>query len=238
MLINLISQAPKVSLYREGNPKAMENYRIKNHATIRRIINKDKNKYLIFKPVNDLQQADQLLSIFPSTKAIWIYRDYNAVVNSAVSKWHDAQKKIILWLVDNYGKNSKDILDGNENSQYVTYMEKIKIDTVSTIKELASKEMTNEDGAALLWYVRNKIYFDLGLQSDNRVLLMSYENLVTNPGEKLKKIFDFIGCSFSTEYTKNVRTSSLGKKYAFDLNSEIDKICSVMLKRFNDQDSR
>ena len=235
MLINLINQAPKVSLYREGNPKVMENYRIKDSDTIKRIINKDKNKFLIFKPVNDLQQADHLLSIFPNTKAIWIYRNYNAVINSAVTKWQDAQKRIVLWIKDNYGKENIEFSSNNEDSQYATYIENIKPDTVNTIKELANGEMTNEDGAALLWYIRNKIYFELNLQSDERVRLINYENLVTNPDEKLKDVFDFIGCGFSSEYTNKVRTSSVNKQYSFKLNPKIDQICSDMLKKFNDQ---
>ena len=230
MLLNLLSQAPLVSLYREGNTSAMENYRIKDSNTIERIIKKDKNKFLIFKPVNDIQHTDQLLAIYPNTKSIWIYRNYNAVINSAVTKWKGAQKEIILWIKEKYEEKKLSSLNHGEDSQYATYIENINLDSIELIKDLASHDMSNEDGAALLWYIRNKIYFELNLQKDERVKLINYEDLVTNPTEKLKDIFDFIGCNFSNHYANEIRATSINKEYSFKIDPEINKICKKMLK--------
>ncbi len=234
MLMNLIGQVPKVSLYREGNPKAMNNYRIKDQDTIEQIINKDKNTFIIFKPVNDIQHAEKLLSIYTNTKAIWIYRDYKAVINSAITKWEDAQKKIVLWILNNHEKEKFVSSNGGDNEQFTVYIENMQLDTVNIIKQLASEDMTKEDGAALLWYIRNKIYFELALQDNEKVKLVNYEKLVMNPAEKLKNINEFIGCNFSNEYANQVLTSSVNKKYSLTLNPKIEKLCRDMLNKFDD----
>ena len=177
--------------------------------------------------------ADHLLSLYPNTKAIWLYRDYSAVSNSAVKKWRDAQKNIVLWLAKNYGK--EEILNNDLTRACNVYLEKMMPETIATIRKVANVNMTQEDGAALLWYIRNKIFFDLALQNDKRVYVIKYENLVTAPEKNMRNLCKHIGCKFSKKTIDKIKTSSVKDQYPFKLDPNIELICNQLLNDLDDQ---
>jgi hypothetical protein len=94
--------------------------------------------------------------------------------------------------------------------------------------------MSPYDGAALLWYVQNSKFFSLKLHEDNRVLLVRYDDLVTNPEEWFKRVFSFIGCHFSSQYIDGIYDSSIGTDPLVTINANIEPHCEEMLDRLNE----
>ena len=107
--------------------------------------------------------------------------------------------------------------------------------TVNLVRKLGNPGMSPEDGAALLWYVRNLIYFDLGLEMDPRVLLVRYEDLVTKPQQYFPRIFGFIGCNFDQEYVGDIFDTSVNKNAGLAVNQEIGLLCREMAQRLDQQ---
>jgi hypothetical protein len=105
--------------------------------------------------------------------------------------------------------------------------------TMDLVKSLCSPDMSAEDGAALLWYARNLLYFDLGLQQDRRVLLVKYEDLVTNPGQYVSRVFQFIGCRFDQNYIRDIFTTSVKKHAAPSIKRKIEVLCREMSQRLD-----
>jgi hypothetical protein len=233
MLANLLGHTKSISIYKEKNKKAMRNFRIRDDNSIKRLIDEERNDFIVIKPINDSQHADHLLSLYPNAKAIWLYRDYNAVSNSAVKKWQDAQKNIVLWLAENYGK--EEFPNNDLTKDCSVYLERIELDTIATIRKVANVNMTQEEGAALLWYIRNKIFFDLALQNDKRVYIIKYENLVTDSEKNMRKLCEHIGCKFSKKTIEKIKTSSVKNEYPFELGSSIEQICKKLLNDLDDQ---
>ena len=233
MLIKSFQRSRDCSVYGEADPRANKDWRFREESVIRKMIAEDPCSYIVFKPLNDIQYADQYIDKYQNVKAIWIYRNYNDVVNSAVAKWKDAQKNIIQWISSNYGEPA--IPEDKMSRDCSVYLEIMNTDTWSSIKDQISDVMSNSDGAALLWYIRNCIYFDLNLQNNEKIILVKYEDLVSAPKEKIKDIFDFIGCKFSNRYVREINSASIRKQKPPLLNKKIETICEDLQKKLDNQ---
>lgn len=230
MLQKIMAKNTNFKVYEEGNPLAMDNYRFKDRTSIKKLIQRNPEQYINFKPLNDSQYADQFLDTWPSAKAIWMYRHYSDTVNSAVHKWGDAQKKIVLWIK---GRKKHLSSEDDNGAGCSIYMERMAQDTFKTIKNLAYDNMSDKNGAALLWYLRSSIFFDLSLQNDKRIILMKYEDLVKDPEYHVKQVFDFIGCPIHDKYWEDIFTSSIKKNPSPQLDKEIETACQDMLQKLD-----
>ena len=213
MLLQIMDKSPYCSIFHESDRFAYEKTRIRSDQRIRAIIRRSPTPVPVFKPINDSQHADRFLAMHPHAKCVWLFRNYFDVVNSAVSKWKSAQKTIMNGIARGQG----------QHPDYAAINDRMSPQTRQLIQNLSSEDMSSEDGAALLWYVRNRIYFDLDLASQSRVLLVKYEDLVTSPELEFKRIFAHAGCPFEAVYTQSVHLSSVGKKPAPPISNEIKK---------------
>jgi hypothetical protein len=194
---------------------------------VKRLVQKSDEPIVVFKPVLDSQHTDRLLDIDPNAKAIWVYRDYRDVVSSSVKKWQGDQKDIMYGIAEGIRRDPK-------HHQYAI-ADRMSDQTVNLVKNLCNSGMSPEDGAALLWYVRNLIYFELGLEKDQRVLLVRYEDLVTRPQQYFPRIFHFIGCYFDQEYVSDIFDSSVRKNAGPAINNEVELLCREMVQRLDQQ---
>jgi hypothetical protein len=228
MLIKVLGKSAECRVYNEGrNNPAYDYYRLRSNETVKRLIKKSDKPIIVFKPVLDSQHTDRLLDLWPNAKAIWIYRDYRDVVNSSVKRWQGDQKDIMYGIAAEIRREPK-------HHQYAI-SDRMSERTVNLVRELCSPAMSPEDGAALLWYVRNLIYFDLVLEKDPRILLVRYEDLVTGPRQYFPRIFGFIGCYFDQKYIGDIFDTSVKKAAAPAINKEVELLCSEMLQRLDHQ---
>lgn len=236
MLIGQLRMSPYCLSFEESDPRAMREMRLRDENVIHDLIRKDPHCFLIFKPLNDSQYLDTYLDRYDSAKVLWMYRSYGDVINSAVDKWGDWQKTIVLWIKNNYG--TLDLPPPRSPTDKVIrdcaiYTERMREETWQRICELADENISSQEGAALLWYLRNQIYFDLHCEGRDDVLLVRYEELVTNPDTYLKRVFDFLGCEYKVQFSDNIHTSSVRKQDSPQLRPGIKQACEEMQKRLN-----
>ena len=226
MLLNVLGRSPEVCIYQESNRKAFDEYRrLWADDTVQRLIRESRKRIVAFKPLNDSQHTDRLLKLHLNAKAIWVYRRYQDTVNSAIKKWGAVWEEIMYGISKGYYKKPGRRAIG----------ERMSPQTVALVKKFCSKDLSAEDGAALLWYVRNSIYFDLNFQNNPKVLLCKYEDLVTKPEQHFQRIFDFLGCDFSHKFIDDVHASSIRKDTSPTLDPEIESLCEGMMDRLNEQ---
>ena len=58
--------------------------------------------------------------------------------------------------------------------------------------------MTPETAAALFWWMRNGLYFELGLDRRDDVLLTSYQDMLATPSSAMQRICQFLGLHVPT----------------------------------------
>lgn len=234
MLEKVLGSAEGVSLYGEGNRKAMktqQGYRLRDDSVLRNLIRRDRNPFIVFKPLNDSQHVDRLLGLHEHVRVIWIYRHYHDTINSMIRKWGDSQKRTVTWLRDNVQKAGAAEWDGKNQQSF--YAERLTDEGLSVLRELVTPEMTAEDAAGIMWYLRNRIYFDRNLQERSNALLIRYEELATSPMEQLGRIFEFVGLQGHEECAREIKASSVGREKPPALAPAIRDLCDGMLGRLD-----
>ncbi len=223
-LSNVLWHSGECLIYRGGNRVAFDdNFRLRSSGTVRRLVRWSMRRFVIFEPANDLQRAIELLNLHPLARAIWIYRQYRDVAAAAVRDWGDAQKQILCGIAR--GRQRHPGQDAIREGMSPALLD--------LCGRLCTEEMSPEDGSALLWHVRNAIYFELELYANDRVLLVRYEDLVTRPLAHFPMVFSFLGCHFSEEYVSAVNPFAVGTGDGVFVSREIEDLCEDTMARFD-----
>ncbi|HEB86958.1 MAG TPA: sulfotransferase [Gammaproteobacteria bacterium] len=231
LLIDILGKSPLCQTFHEVDDRAMQDVRLRDEPVIKQLIQDDGHPLLIFKPINDSQYSEAFINTYDNSRIVWLYRDYNDVVNSALVKWAEWQKKIVLWVREHYG--DQDTPTDEPEKWLAIYRERITPETVEALRRCADDELTNAEGAALLWYMRNQLYFDQQLEDSDKVLLVRYEDMVRDPMVYIKRVFDFIGCPFKNNYAADVRTSSIAKKDQPELRPSVRDLCNGLQQKLD-----
>jgi hypothetical protein len=228
MIFNVLAACPECGVHWGHQKHAFRNSRIRSGETIKRLIRKAYKKVVVFKPHNDLQRTPELLGLHKNARGVWVYRHFNDVANSAVQRWNNAHRDIIRGIA----------LGVALNPGHDAMREGMDPEDIETLKQMCRQEISPEEGAALLWYFRNLLYFKLKLHHDPRILLVKYEDLVTDPRHHFRRILEHVSCEFRPERIENIFSSSVGKSKSPVLRDDIRALCEGMLGRLNEQYSR
>lgn len=196
---------------------AFKDFQLRADWIVKSLIRMSPAPLVSFGNILDSQYTDDLLSRFEGSKAIWVYRRYEDAANSSVHKWDNHFKDdIIRWVAR--GEFGKLGARGN----------RISSSTENLIRDLYREDISNEDGACLYWYMRNRLYFDLNLHEDPRVLIVQYEHTVLNKEAAFRRIFDFLGCPYDSAIIEGIFSSSVGKHKWPGIDPGIKKVCDQL----------
>jgi hypothetical protein len=97
-----------------------------------------------------------------------------------------------------------------------------------------SEDMNPYDAAALFWLARNRLFFELALDKNPQVMMCRYEDLVTDPMQSTKNIYDFMGYVYSPfKIPGDVHANSIGSGKGLALSPDIDLICNRLLRKLD-----
>jgi len=82
---NVFSGSKEVAVFRQGSKEVMtEGWRLRPYDEIQALIDRQKARVILFKPINDSQAALEILEQFDNSRVVWIYRHFHDTANSAV----------------------------------------------------------------------------------------------------------------------------------------------------------
>ena len=228
MLLNSLKRDDNAKIYGEfselSNCDKDYGIRLNPLPVVEKQISYDKEKLVVLKPLVESQNALDLLGYFNGSKAIWMYRHYKDVAFSNLNKWG----------MDNGIKDLTPICNnepGNWRSDNLPEIIK------KTVVENFSKDMNPYDAAALFWYVRNSLYFELGLDKNKNVMLCNYDSLVENPKSFLRLIYKFVGNKYpGDKLIGKINKKSVGKGNKVNISPEIDLICKELFNKLRDSE--
>ena len=64
-------------------------------------------------------------------------------------------------------------------------------------------------------------------------MLINYEDLVTQPVNEFKKIFQFYGIPYNHRYASIIHSKSKYKQINFEIDSDVIEMCNDMMSRLN-----
>lgn len=198
-----------VDLVNEDNPKAFENWRLKDLNTITKVIHESRASFVVFKPIVETLRASSLLRQFDDSQVIFVVRNPYDAINSMVRFFGEAHIKTVRsWVDTNFFEQPGTPVELRE-----------------FIGSKVSSYMTVEDASGLYWLLYNNAYQFLALDELEEVLPVNYENLVQQPESETRRLTEFLGLKWSRAMVKNIYNKSVGKDEKPILDAEIEERC-------------
>jgi hypothetical protein len=176
---------------------------------------------VVMKPLVETQRLRTLLNYFPNAKALFMYRRYTDVASSDLRKFG----------LRNAIDNIRPIASGDtHNWRSAGATPAVR----AQISRFFSESMSPNDAAALFWYARNQLYYDLELAAQADVMLCRYEHLATEPSAIMRRIYDFTGVTCpDLSHTRQVHSSSVSKGKSLELLPEVRALCEQLQARLD-----
>lgn len=219
MLINTLNKSIDTDCYFETDDEAFDNYQLKNIDIIEALIKKSYAPCVIFKAISDSQNASFLLNHFSGAKGIWIYRSYPDVINSSLKNFTGHYEFLEL------------ILKDPERAAWRA--ENVSQQNLALIEKYCERNISDASSRALIWFLRNDLYFQQELYQDRRVLLVRYEDLVSEPSRAFRPVFDFLEIELKEKFIREIFSGSISKNVKPEIDLDIEKMCSSHLDRLN-----
>ena len=222
MLIIQLGKTWQVDIFNEDHPAAFERWFMRDLALLDDLVASSHAPVTLFKPILETYRARQLLDRYPNGRILFATRYFDDVVNSSLKKFGQADRieHINAWVRDDFaefkfGKPPRPSCD--------------------LIRSLWHSNLTPADGAALYWLLFNRLYFDLGLASDERVMLVQYESLVARPTAVLADVCQFLDIQFEPAITAGIFASSVRRGDPSLLDPPIRAACQALWQRLEDE---
>ncbi len=199
-----------------------EQLRLNQFNILERSFQQDQANLIVLKPLVESQNILELLNYFPQSKALWMYRNYKDVVRSNLQRF-SLQSGI---------RDLKYIVEKDKNNWR---SEKVSNQVHSIVYQYYREDMNPYDAAALFWFARNSLFYELNLNQNSHIFLCQYEDLVTQPTKIMTRIYQFINLpqQFKPSFIKEITATSLGKGKVINLSEEIEQICDNLLQKLN-----
>ena len=205
--------------------KAENRLRLKPLPDVKRRLDAIRAPLLVLKPLVESQHVPALLDGLDGAYAIWMYRRPENVAASDLSYFG----------VENGERNLRLLLT-NEPPNWRA--EVVPESTRTVLSRHYRPGMDPHDAAALFWWARTSLFFDLGLHKRPDVRLCSYESLVADPEPTMLSLYEFVGVPYpGREITARVHRQSAGRRDDFRLGVEVRRLCEELWERLESASS-
>jgi lipopolysaccharide/colanic/teichoic acid biosynthesis glycosyltransferase len=222
MIVRGLGTLPEVETYNEGNRVAFDRYRLRPLPVIRGLVTCSRHRLVLFKPLLDSHALPDLLDHLEtpmSPRAIWAYRDVDGRVRSALSKFGANALEAMRAIAERRA-------DGSWQAQGLSPQ------SLELIRSIDWDDASVADGAALLWYVKNRMFFEVGLDRRHDVLPVSYGALVRDPGCTMRAVCGFLDVPWRPSASAHIDRRSAVKP-AVLLDPRIRSLCDGMMEQLD-----
>lgn len=219
--LQVLDFSPDIITYSEGSAPFFERVLLEPLERVEALGRRSVFPVIALKPICETHRVNELLDRFPRSRAVWIFRDYRDAVNSASVKWtsgREAVRRLASERPESAGWRAGGL--SKERLQLV--------------QQLYSDQMSLHEANAVMWYLRNGLFFDLAADRRAEVLLVRYEDLVSQPQEQFGDVFRFLGLPPPVGLDRGIRESK-GRSREFPaIAPEIRGLCDGLQSRLLD----
>jgi hypothetical protein len=216
--LQVIEQAPDVTTFSEGADPFFDDVLLRPLDEIERLVRQSPSPIVALKPICETHRVHELLDRFPASRAVWIFRNYQDTVNSTSVKWtsgRDSLRRIAR-------------LEFSANDWRVGGFTEEKFQLVA---RLYRDDMSLHEANAVMWYLRNSLFFDLRAHERSDILLVQYEDLTAHPQEHFGRLFAFIGTAVPEHAVEAIRRSARSERSFPEMAPEITALCEELHNR-------
>jgi hypothetical protein len=105
--------------------------------------------------------------------------------------------------------------------------------TRELLMALYRPDASEAEGAAIMWFYRNALFFEHQLAADPRVRVVFYEALVQNPMREVAAVYDFLELpGFNTAIAGRIHARSVRHRSPPAISPAVTALCDELLARF------
>jgi hypothetical protein len=223
MLVRGLEHALEFEVRNENDNDAFDRFLLRPDPVIERLVEESGHRYVLFKPLCDSHRIAQILDELgtPSDgRAIWAYRDVTGRVRSAVQKFGAANLEALRRIAAGEGET-------------MWQAGGLEPERLALIRGFDLEEMSPESAAALFWFLRNSLFFDLGLDRRPDIILASYGGMVGEPERAMRALCSALAFPYRAELIAHVDSRSRRAAPPLDLDPRIAALCDELETRLD-----
>jgi hypothetical protein len=224
LLAHGLDEMAEFQVYNEGNSKAFSKYHFRPLSVIEPLVRQSRAKFVVFKPLCDSHRTPELLDHFqPNARAIWAYRNVDGRVRSAVAKFGDSNLRVL-----------RAFAAGEEQKPWNAWqVHRLSAESADFIKSLDFSRISAESAAALFWYVRNLLYFEMGLDRRPDTVLVNYDELLAEPEKTARALCSFLDVPYRSIMISNLDVRRPAQRPPLAIEPRIRQRCSELKQRLD-----
>lgn len=215
LVLDVMGRSPEIATYYENHPDFYCGVLLRDNRTVARRIQDSPFRLVALKPICESHRARELLDLYPTGKGIWIFRHFRDSVNSAAAKWSTARQHL-------RSLAEGDFREAGWRAGGLTP------ELLERIRGVYREDLSEHAAQAVMWYLRNCLFFEQRLAEHERIRLVSYEALVQHPKPAFREMFAFLGVDFAPKYVCNVYASSVNARPFPPIPQDIADLCTAL----------
>jgi Sulfotransferase domain len=223
MLVRGLEHAPEFEVFNENHRAAFSRFRLRPDPVIRRLIDASRHPYVLLKPLCDSHRTAELLDGLGTRKpgrALWVYRSVDGRARSALAKFGDANLHAL-----------REIAAGGGRHRWEAQM--LSQDSLDLVASCDWTRMSAASAAALFWLVRNRLYFELGLDRRTDVLLVSYDAALRDPESEVRRICAFLGFPYRPQLAAHIAPRPPATAGPLAVDARVRAYCEELAARLD-----
>ena len=224
LLAHGLDEMPEFQVYNEGNSRAFANYHFRPLPTIDSLVRQSRSKFVVFKPLCDSHRTPELLDYFrPNARAIWAYRNVDGRVRSAVAKFGDSNLRAL-----------RTFAAGEQQKPWNAWqVQALSAESADLIRSFDFSLISAESAAALFWYVRNSLYFEMDLDQRSDTVLINYDEFLAEPKRIAGALCNFLEVPYRRQMIANVDPRRPAQMPPLPIDPRIRERCSELKQRLD-----
>jgi hypothetical protein len=221
MIAHGLDEAPEFQVFNEGHGKAFRNFRLRPLPVIESLIDGSWARFVLFKPLCDSHRALELLDRFgPRARVLWAHRDVDGRVRSALAKFGDSNLRVLRAFAVGAAHDAWQV-------------QGISAENADFVRSLDFDRLSAASAAALFWYVRNSLYFELSLDRRDDTILVSYDELLAEPQRVGSALCTFLELDDRPELVAHVEPRRPAWKEPLAIDGRIRERCQHLQERLD-----
>ncbi len=218
LLMDVLDASLDTRVFHETDPRAFERYQMRDLTVIRGLAQASPAPVFVIKALCELDRIKLLMDTFSPAKTLWMVRDWRDSASSAVKSFGGF---VPQWQRLAHG-DAKDWRGRGMSPA-----------TRELLAALYHPNASEAEGAAIMWFYRNALFFEQLLASDARVRLVFYEELVRQPAREVAAVYDFLGLpGFNAAIAARIHARSIRHRTPPDVAPAVAALCDELLSRF------
>lgn len=221
MLVHGLTSAPEVRLHNEGDRRAFEHFALRGDDVLRELATTAREPIVVFKALLDSHRLPHLLDLdgLPRTRGLWTYRDVDGRVRSYLAKFGDINLRVLQAFAE------------GEDGHWQTAAMADDVRELVLASDPAT--MSPETAAALFWYARNRLVFDLGLAQRPDVALVGYAQLLSEPEQRMRELCAFLAIDWHPRMVAHIERRPPATRRPLDIDSTVREHCEALMERLD-----